>query len=186
MGKTKGLNNVPPKQYVKLKKIYKHLSSREIKVKWARIQKANKGSLLKLKNKLVVKSGSKTNVNFPRKNDTHYKVGSEVSPRFTPTFPTYESSFQDYDNPQPSTSTWPHDTVPYKPVIRERDPLKLESPTSCYSDNKEPYRQPHILGNSSSETDFPLLLVGVITPLRQNQFPHASRGLMPPTCYHTA
>ena len=72
----KGLDNVPPKQYVKLKKKYKHLSSREIKVKWARIQKANKGSLLKLKNKLVVKSGSKTNVNFPRKNDIHYEVGS--------------------------------------------------------------------------------------------------------------
>ena len=53
----KGLDNVPPKQYVKLRKMYKHLSSREIKIKWARIQKAKKGSLLKLKNKLVVKSG---------------------------------------------------------------------------------------------------------------------------------
>ena len=112
MGNSKGLDNVPPKQFGKLRKMYKHLSSREIKVKWARIQKANKGPLLILKNKLVVKSGPKKNINFPRANDIHHKVDSEVSPRFTPTFPTYESSFQDYDNPQPSTSTWPHDTVP--------------------------------------------------------------------------
>ena len=90
MGKSKGLNNVPPKQYVKLKQINKHLSSREIKVKWAGIQKANNGPLLILKNKLVVKSGPKKNINFPRANDIHHKVDSEVSPRFTPTFPTYE------------------------------------------------------------------------------------------------
>ena len=84
--------------------------------------------------------------------DTHFEVGSEVPPRLTSTFPTYESSFQDYDNPQPSTSTWPHDTVPYRPVIGERDPLKLESPNSYLSETREPYRQPFILGNGSSET----------------------------------
>ena len=186
MGNSKGLDNVPPKQFGKLRKMYKHLSSREIKVKWARIQKANKGPLLILKNKLVVKSGSKRNVNIPKKNDTHYEVGSEVSPRFTPTFPTYVSSFQDYDNPQPSASTWPHDTVPYKPVIRERDPLKLESPTSCYSDNKEPYRQPHILDNSSYEIDFPPATSGsYYSPETEPVSPYKSR-LMPPTCCHTA
>ena len=65
MGNSKGLDNVPPKQFSKLKKMYKHLSSREIKVKWARIQKANKGPLLILKNKLVVKSGPKKSINFP-------------------------------------------------------------------------------------------------------------------------
>ena len=125
--------------------MFKHLSSREIKVKWAWIQKSKKGSLF---NKLVVKSGLK-NVNFPRKTDNHYKIGNEASPRFTQTFPTFGVSFQGYDNPQPSTSTWPQSTVP---VIRERDPLKLESPTSS-SDRKEPYRQHQILGNSSSDTE---------------------------------
>ena len=122
-----GVDKVPPKQFAKLKKMFKHLSSREIRVKWARIQKATKGPLLDLRNKLAVKTGPKKNINFPRANNIHHKVDSEAYPRFTPTIPTYVSSFQYYDNPQPSTSTWPYDTVPYKSVMRERDPLKLES-----------------------------------------------------------
>ena len=92
MGKARGLDNVPPKQYGKLRKLYPHLSSKEIKIKWARIQKANKGSLLKLKDKLLVKSsGSKTNVNIPMKDD--WEGGSKVPPSLTSTFPTYESYF---------------------------------------------------------------------------------------------
>ena len=122
-----GVDSVPPKQYTKLKKMFKHLSSRDIKVKWARIQKATKGPLLELRKKLAVKNGPKKNTNFTRSKDIHHKVDSLAYPRFTPTIPTYVSSFQDYNNPMPSTSTWPYDTVPYKSVMRERDPLKLES-----------------------------------------------------------
>ena len=79
MGNSKGVDNVPPKQFAYLKKKYKHLSSRELKVKWARIQKATKGPLLELKNKLTVKSGSKKNINFPRVNDIYHKLDSEVT-----------------------------------------------------------------------------------------------------------
>ena len=96
MVNSKGVDNVPPKQFVYLKKKYKHLSSRELKVKWARIQKATKGPLLELKNKLTVKSGSKKNINFPKVNDIYHKVDSEVYPRFTPTIPTFVSSSQDH------------------------------------------------------------------------------------------
>ena len=135
-----GVINVPPKQFTKLKKKNPHLSSREIKVKWARIQKATRSPNFNLRNKLAGMTGPNKDINFTRANDIHH---SETYPRFTPTIPTYVSSFQDYNNPMPSTSTWPYDTVPYKSVVIERDVQKLESPTP-----KEPYRQHQILSNS--------------------------------------
>ena len=93
-----GVDHVPPKQYAKLKRQFPELSSREIRVKWARIQKATKGSDLKLKNKLV-----KSNTNF---------VKTNTYPELTSAMPPYVFSYQDYHNPIPSTSTWPYDTVP--------------------------------------------------------------------------
>ena len=125
-----GVNHVPPKQYIKLKRQFPELTSREIKVKWARIQKATRGPNLNLRHKLASKIGPKSNINF---------VKATTYPKLTPAIPPYISSFQDYNNPIPSTSTWPHDTVPYK----SRDHQKLDSPTP-----KESYRQDQIVSDS--------------------------------------
>ena len=129
MGKH-GVEHVPPKQYGKLKRQFPELSSREIRVKWARIQKATKGPNLNLKHKLVNKIGLKSNTNF---------VKTHTYPELTPAMPPYVFSYQDYHNPIPSTSTWPHDTVPYK----SRDHQKLDSPIP-----KEPHRQDQIVNDS--------------------------------------
>ena len=97
MGKH-GVNHVSPSQYGKLKKKFPELNSQEIRVKWARIQKATKGSDLKLKHKLI-----KSKPKF---------VTPNTYPELTQAMPSYVFSYQDYHNPVPSTSTWPSDTVP--------------------------------------------------------------------------
>ena len=125
-----GGDHVPPKQYTKLKRHFPELTSREIRVKWACIQKATRGPNLNLRHKLVSKIGPKSNINF---------VKAHTYPKLTPAIPPYVSSYQDYNNPIPSTSTWPYDTVPYK----SRDDKKLDSRTS-----KESYRQDQIVSDS--------------------------------------
>ena len=83
MGKH-GVDHVPPNQYCKLKRKFPELSSREIQVKWACIQKATKGPNLNLKHKLVNKIGPKSNTNF---------VKTHTYPELTPTMPPYVFSY---------------------------------------------------------------------------------------------
>ena len=99
MGKH-GVNHVPPSQYSKLRKKFPLMSSHEIRAKWARIQKATKGADFKLKNQLI-----KSKPKF---------VTPNTYPELTKVMPLYILPSQDYQNPVPSTSTWPLDTVPQK------------------------------------------------------------------------
>ena len=99
MGKH-GVNHVPPSQYSKLRKKFPLMSSHEIRAKWARIQKATKGADFKLKNQLI-----KSKPKF---------VTPNTYPELTKVMPLYILPSQDYQNPVPSTSTWPLARVPQK------------------------------------------------------------------------
>ena len=105
-----GVNHVPPTQYAKLKRKFPLMNSHEIRTKWARIQKAKKGANLKLKHQLI-----KPQIVTPNTYPEPTKVlHSHILPS------------QDFQNPVPSTSTWPLATMPQK----LNDYQKLESPLS--------------------------------------------------------
>ena len=87
--------------------------------------------------KLVVR----TTTNFEVDQDVVSRITSEAE---LSNFPTNNPYFPDYQNPQPSTSSWPQDTLQYstnQSVIGESDPLKLESPYSYLSETRAPYEQ---------------------------------------------
>ena len=144
-----GKFSVPPNQYKKLKKMYPHLKPGwPIKVQWARIMKATKGPLYQVRLELEVKNGPKKNpMQGTRSKSNQKKVASLAISKFPPN-PTYVPSFQGYNNPMPSTSTWPYETVPS--VVR-RDPLQLGCPIP-----KKSYKQYPILStyevDASSDT----------------------------------
>ena len=54
MGKIQPLHHIPPKQFGQLKKLFLHLSNKEIQKKWVEIQKSNKAHQLKLRNEFLV------------------------------------------------------------------------------------------------------------------------------------
>ena len=144
-----GKFSVPPNQYKKLKKRYPHLKPGwPIKVQWARIMKATKGPLYQVRLELEVKNGPKKNpMQGTRSKSNQKKVASLAISKFPPN-PTYVPLFQGYNNPMPSTSTWPYETVPS--VVR-RDPLQLGCPIP-----KKSYKQYPILStyevDASSDT----------------------------------
>lgn len=82
-----------------------------------------------------------------RSKSNQKKEASLAISKFPPN-PTYVPSFQGYNNPMPSTSTWPYETVPS--VVR-RDPLQLGCPIP-----KKSYKQYPILStyevDASSDT----------------------------------
>ena len=135
---------VPPNQYKKIQKYFPTLEKGwPIKTMWFNIMKANEGSpLYPYKLKLQVKNPKKT----PRQNTKPYpyKLKLQNDPKEThrqntkskgkqkklanltksklPPKPTYVPPFGGYNNPRPSTSTWPLET---SPTVGSRDPLQL-------------------------------------------------------------
>ena len=115
-----------------------------IKVQWARIMKATKGPLYQVRLELEVKNGPKKNpMQGTRSKSNQKKVASLAISKFPPN-PTYVPLFQGYNNPIPSTSTWPHETVP---SVVGKDPLQLECPIP-----KNPYEQYPILSTYEVDT----------------------------------
>ena len=95
--------------------------------------------------KLVVR----TTTNFEIDKDVVSRIKSESQLN---NFPTHVSSYPDYQDPQPSTSLWPQNTVQYQSLMGERDPLKLESPYLHLSETMGPYGQPSVSDNYSPDT----------------------------------
>ena len=144
MGKSHGQWFVPPKQYTKIQKYFPTLGKGwPIKTIWYNIMQATEGSFLyPYKLKLEVKNPKKT----PRQNtkpfpyklklqndqkETHrqntkskgkQKKLANLTKSKLPPKPTYVPPFGGYNNPRPSTSTWPLET---SPAVGSRDPLQL-------------------------------------------------------------
>merc|ERR1711895_131428 len=88
--------------------------------------KATEGSTLyDAKLKLQVKTGPKKNPMQNTKSKGNQKKVANLAKSKLPPNPTYVPPFEGYNNPRPSTSTWPFETVPS--VVR-RDPLQLGCP----------------------------------------------------------
>ena len=144
MGKSHGQWFVPPKQYTKIQKLFPTLEKGwPIKHMWYSIMQSTEGSFLyPYKLKLEVKNPKKT----PRQNtkpfpyklklqndqkETHrqntkskgkQKKLANLTKSKLPPKPTYVPPFGGYNNPRPSTSTWPLET---SPAVGSRDPLQL-------------------------------------------------------------
>ena len=144
MGKSHGQWFVPPNQYKKLQRYFPTLGKgRPIKTMWYNIMQATEGSFLyPYKLKLEVKNPKKT----PRQNtkpfpyklklqndqkETHrqntkskgkQKKLANLTKSKLPPKPTYVPPFGGYNNPRPSTSTWPLET---SSTVGSRDPLQL-------------------------------------------------------------
>ena len=156
MGKSHGQWFVPPNQYKKIQRYFPTLGKgRPIKTMWYNIMQATEGSFLyPYKLKLQVKNPKKTHRQntepFP------YKLRLQNDPKETPRQntkskgklkklanltksklppkPTYVPPFGGYNNPRPSTSTWPLET---SPAVGSRDPLQLgcQIPEQYYQQN---------------------------------------------------
>ena len=144
MGKSHGQWFVPPKQYTKIQKLFPTLEKGwPIKHMWYSIMQSTEGSFLyPYKLKLEVKNPKKT----PRQNTKPfpYKLKLQNDPKEThrqntkskgkqkklanltksklPPKPTYVPPFGGYNNPRPSTSTWPLEP---SSTVGSRDPLQL-------------------------------------------------------------
>ena len=143
MGKSHGQWFVPPKQYTKIQKLFPTLEKGwPIKHMWYSIMQSTEGSFLyPYKLKLEVKNPKKT----PRQNTTPFpyitlqndqkethrqntkskgkqKKLANLTKSKLPPKPTYVPPFGGYNNPRPSTSTWPLET---SSTVGSRDPLQL-------------------------------------------------------------
>ena len=140
----RGKWSVPPRQYKEIQKMFPDLEKGwPIKTMWFNIMKATEGSpLYPYKLQLQVKNPKKT----PRQNtkpfpyklklqndqkETHrqntkskgkQKKLANLTKSKLPPKPTYVPPFGGYNNPRPSTSTWPLET---SPAVGSRDPLQL-------------------------------------------------------------
>ena len=141
-----GQFGVPPRQYKKIQKMYPHLKKGwPIKIQWAKIMRATKGSpLYDDKLKLKVKTGPKKNPMQNTKSKGHQKKVANLAKSKFPLNPTYVPLFQGYINPIPTTSTWPQGTVP---SVIGKDPLQLEGPIS-----RNPYEPYPILSTYEVDT----------------------------------
>ena len=120
----RGKWSVPPRQYTKIQKMFPYLEKGwPIKTMWFNIMKATEGSpLYPYKLKLQVKNDPKKTPMQNTKSKGNQKKLANLAKSKLPPKPTYVPPFEGYNNPRPSTSTWPFETVP---SVGSRDPLQL-------------------------------------------------------------
>ena len=130
-----GQFSVPPKQYTKIQKLFPYLEKGwPIKTMWFNIMGATEGSpLYPYKLQLQVKNPKKTPRQNTKSKGNQKKLANLAKSKLPPKS-TYVPPFEGYNNPRPSTSTWPFETVP---AVGSRDPLQLgcQIPEQYYQQN---------------------------------------------------